>query len=238
MRLTRQVKNPELSINKAPHVAFRLVTLLFAVLLGLQCVWLLSAEVSRSGIHRFPINAPTAAAARHFQPNARRAAVLGIIRGDLWAEAGFTYADLLWGDLTGGAEIRLELTQALSALDHAVEDAPHQSGAWLLLAGLASRYSLTGIDALEALKMSYYTGSSEQDLMLPRLRIAVRSGTFSDVVFRDLVSRDVRLLVANQQKAALASVYSAASSAGKRFLEQTVDDIDPAAAKTLRAIPD
>jgi hypothetical protein len=236
LRLTSQARNPKLPVNGASHTAFRLITLLFAMLLGLQCVWLLTAELSRSRIHRLPTDVPAAAAAGQSQPKARRAAALGIIRGDLWAEAGFTYADLLWGD--GSAELSPELAQALSALDHAVETAPHQSGAWLLLAGLASRHASTGVDPVEALKMSYYTGPSEPDLMLPRLRIAARSPTFSDVVFRDFVNRDVRLLLAHQQNATLASVYSTASPAGKHFLELTVDHIDPAAAKTLVAVPD
>ena len=32
---------------------------------------------------------------------------------------------------------------------------------WLMLAGLASRYQLTGIDIKEVVMMSYYTGPSK-----------------------------------------------------------------------------
>ena len=39
-----------------------------------------------------------AAAAAEQRDAASWAAAIGAIRGDLWAESAFTYADLLWGD--------------------------------------------------------------------------------------------------------------------------------------------
>ena len=160
------------------------------------------------------------------------AAMIGAIRGDLWAESAFTYADLMWGDAGGDAK----LAQARSSLDHALADAPHQSSAWLMLAGLASRYQLPGIDAKEAVKMSYYTGPSELELMPLRLWIAARSDAFSDIELRDSISREVRLLITHQQKSAIIAAYNAAQSAGRQFIEQTIREIDPSAVESLRAI--
>src|SRR5215472_5125005 len=155
-------------MKQPSHFAFRLVTAFFAMLLGVQCVWLLLAELSRPGISRLPTDAASAAAARIERINARWAARIGAIRGDLWAESAFAYADLLWNDGRGGAD----LMQAQSSVNYALTAAPHTSRVWLLLAGLASRYQLPGIDGKEAVRMSYYTGPSELELMPLRLWIA------------------------------------------------------------------
>ena len=50
----------------------------------------------------------------------------------------FTYANLLWTRPGTDADQTKSLEQARASLYHAIDDAPHQAGAWLLLAGLAS----------------------------------------------------------------------------------------------------
>ena len=218
-------------MNEPSHLAFRLATSLFAMLLGVQCVWLLLAEFSRPGISRLPTDAASAATARNERINASWAAMIGAIRGDLWAESAFTYADLMWSDGRGGAD----LVQAHSSVNYALTAAPHQSSVWLLLAGLASRYQLPSIDVKEAVRMSYYTGPSELELMPLRLWIAVHSDAFSDLELRDSISREVRLLFTHQQKSAIVAAYNAAPSVGRQFIEQTIREIDPSAVESLRA---
>ena len=222
-------------MNRPSHIPLRLATLLFAMLLGLQCVWLLLTEFRRPATHQLPTDAAAAAEARSSRADATWAATVGAIRGELWAEAAFTYADLMWGDAARGADLTQVLARAHASVNRALDDAPHQSDVWLLLAGLALRYPLPNISAQEALKMSYYTGSSELDLAPMRLRIATHSETFSDIELREFISRDMRLLLAHQQTTALASAYNTASASGKHFIEQTVGDIDPTFAKSLRA---
>ena len=218
-------------MNQLPQLAFRLATSLFAILLGVQCVWLVLAEFYRPNINRLPMGAASAAAAQNERIRARRAAMIGTIRGDLWAESAFTYADLMWDDGKGGAN----LVQARSSLDRALADAPLKSSAWLLLAGLASRYRLAGIDVKEALKMSYYTGPSELQLMPLRLLIAAQADPFSDIELRDSISREVRVLFTHQQKPAIVAAYNAAPPAGRRFIENRTVEIDPSAVEWLRA---
>jgi hypothetical protein len=218
-------------MNQPSHRVFRAATMLLAIALGVQCIWLLFAESARPGIFRLPISAAAAGAARNKRIDARWAAMIGAIRGDLWAESAFTYAHLMWGDAGSDAIV----AQALSSLDHALADAPHQSGAWLLLAGLALRHRLPGVDAKEAVKMSYYTGPSELDLMPLRLRIAAHADVFRDIELRDSISREVRLLITHQQKSAIFAAYNVASSGGKQFIEQTIREIDPSAVESLRA---
>jgi len=208
-------------MNEPSRLAFRLATLR---------VWLLLAELSRPGIYRLPTDPAAADAARNKRSGARWAATFGGIRGDLWAESAFTYADLMWSDAASGAD----LAHARSSLDRALTAAPHQSSIWLLLAGLASRYQLPSIDLKEAVRMSYYTGPSELELMPLRLWIAVHSNAFSDIELRDSISREVRLLITHQQKSAIVAAYKAASPAGRQFIEQTIREIDPSAAESLR----
>jgi hypothetical protein len=201
------------------------------MLLGVQCFWLLLAELSRPGLSRLPMDAASAAAARNERISASRAATIGAIRGDLWMESAFTYADLMWRDGRGGAD----LVQAHSIVNYALAAAPHQSSIWLLLAALASRYQLSGVDIKEAVRMSYYTGPSELELMPLRLWTAVRSDAFSDIELRDSISREVRLLFNHQQKSAIVAAYNAAPSLGRKLIEQTIREIDPSAAESLRA---
>ena len=217
-------------MNEPSHLAIRLATSGFAVLLVVQCVWLLLAELSRPGIHRLPTDAASAAAARNKRIDATRAAMIGAIRGDLWGETAFTYADLMWDDGNNGAN----LVQARSSLYNALTAAPHQSSIWLLMAGLASRHRVPGIDVKQALKMSYYTGPSELKLMPLRLLIAVRADPFSDIELRDFISREVRVLFTHQQKSAVVAAYNAASPAGRQFMEKTIAEIDPSAVESLR----
>ena len=123
-------------------------------------------------------------------------------------------------------------------------NSPHLSSAWLFLAGLASRFPSLGLDATELLKVSYYTGPSEQNLIPLRLQIAVQSNDFSDVEIRQFVSRDIHFLLSQKQTSAISDAYDTASSVAKGFIEQTVTDIDPSALVTLQsgghkhAVPD
>jgi hypothetical protein len=198
-------------MNQASHRAFRLSTLLFAVVLGFQSAWLLLAEFSRV--------------------EAKWAAEIGAIRGELWAESAFTYAHSMQGDAGGD----IKLARVLSSLDRALAYAPLQSSAWLMLAELASRYQLPGMDAKEALKMSYYTGPSELELMPLRLSIAAHSDLFSDLELRDSFSREVRLLFTHRQNSAIIAAYNVALPAGKQFIEQIIRQIDASAVESLRA---
>ncbi len=209
-------------LNPPTGVAFRYVTVLFAMLLAVQSVWLLLAELTRPAIDRLPPDAASAAAAAKQRGLAAAAAAFGMIRGDLWADSAFTYADLLWGDNGSSAGLAPALERVRAKLEHALDDAPHQSGAWLLLAGLAARYPSLNFNAALALKNSYYTGPSEQDLMLPRLRIAAQSEFLNDPEIREFASRDVRLLLARHQKPAIDDISNVGSATGKAFLKQAV----------------
>jgi hypothetical protein len=232
-------------VNASPDIAFRRALLLLAIVLGTQCVWLLLPALLSAAPQQLPTDPAAAAAAAQERQAAARAASIGIIRGDLWAASAFTYADLLWGDVDTEASPRRAvqsshanfdaLQRARVSLNHALSDAPLQSGAWLLLAALASHYRSFDSDATEDLKMSYFTGPSDQDLMALRLRIAAHFSVFTDTEIRDFVGRDLRSFLARNKKPAIVDAYNAASPAGKQFIEQTMRDIDPSSLGLLRA---
>jgi hypothetical protein len=210
---------------------------LFAILLSVQCVWLLLAELSRPGIDALPTDTSTAAAASKQSIPALWAASIGAIRGDLWAEAAFTYTSLILGDQgrSGSAGTSEDLARARASVDHALDDAPHLSDAWLFLAGLAVRNPSLGVKATEALKMSYYTGPSELDLIPLRFRIAAQAGGFGDVEMNRFASRDLQVLLTQKQNSAIEAAYNAAPPAGKQFIEKALGDADPAALQKLMA---
>lgn len=222
-------------MNTLRHIGFRLGTLLFAILLGAQCIWLLLADLSRPSIDRLPTDAASAAAAAKQRGAAAWAAAIGGIRGDLWADSAFTYADLLWVNPDKTSGLSQLVTDARASLDRALDDAPDNSRAWLLLAGLSSRYPSADLNTNAALKMSYYTGPSEQELIPLRLRITAHSDFVGDFEMRQFVTRDLRLLLAQKQQSAVTAAYNAASPDGKRFIESTVGEIDPSALEWLRA---
>jgi hypothetical protein len=214
-------------------LAFRVAALAFALVLLAQSIWLLLAELPRPAIDRIPTDAAAAARAAESGPAAARAARFGAIRGDLWAEAAFTSAGLLWRGPSPDASTG-SLEQARAALDQVARFAPHRSDAWLLQAGLAARDPSSRVNPTEALKMSYYTGPGELPLVGPRLFVAGRMDRFDDGELKELVGRDLRILFAHGQQSAIAQAYGVASAAGRQFLEQAVAEIDPSFVASLR----
>jgi len=163
------------------------------------------------------------------------AASVDAIRRDLSAESAFTSADLLF-DQTAGSTNPVSITTAADArrsIDHVLSLAPHQSS---LLAGLALRFPSAGVNALEALKMSCYTGPSEQNAIPLRLRTDARAARFDHIQMREFASRELRVLVKARQNSAMAEAYNMASPAGKHFIEQSVGDTDPSVVNALRAV--
>jgi hypothetical protein len=213
---------------------FRIAVLLVAFLLACQSVWLLVSELSGASIEHLPVNKGSAAAAANKRAAAAFAASVGDVRGDLWAQSAYTYADLLWSG-PGTTESAEVLERARASLDRALDEAPHRSDVWLLLAALAQRYGLKGIDPVQVLKMSYYTGPSESDLIPLHIAIAAKSDFVADVEMREFVSRDLRWLATEKQNSTIAAAYNATSAEGKKFIEQTLAEISPPTLQWLRS---
>jgi hypothetical protein len=210
-------------------IILRFAMLLLATSLCVQSGWLLLPELFRPGITELPTDSASAASATHQREASIRAAQIGVIRGELWAESAFTYSDLLWNTPNDSAALALQLQQARASLYRALSEAPEKSDAWLLLAGLGLRFPKFVQDATAALKMSYYTGPTDVHLMPLRLRIAAQADAFNDFEVRQFVTRDLQMFIAQHQEATIAEAYRVTSPTGKHFIEQAVSEIDPSA---------
>lgn len=217
--------------QSSPHIPFRMTILVFAVLLAAQCIWLLLAEFSRPQLDGLRLDPASAATAKKDRDLALWAASIGAVRGDLWALSAFTYADVALGENAAAARSAADpaVARLRASVVHALDTAPTQSGVWLLRTGVALRYPSERWDPLEALRMAYYTGPSDQDIVPLRIRLAAQTDGFSDVEIREFATRDIRMLLLTKQYSAIAVARGAASNAGKQFIEQTVHDIDPSA---------
>jgi hypothetical protein len=191
----------------------------------------LLAELTRPGLARLPVDALSAETAAKQRNAAAWSARIGGIRGDLWQESAFTFANLLFVNL--GSIPAETASDAGVSVDQALKYAPHQSAAWLLLAGLPQ--ARNEIDRIEALKMSYYTGPSDLSLMPLRLLVAARTEALGDADIQQFASLDLRLLLTHNQQAAVTEAYQRATPAAQRFLEKTLADLDPAYLELFRS---
>lgn len=207
---------------------FSVGMILLASIVGIYCIWLLLSELTRPGVIRLPIDPQTAAAAAQKRAEASWAARLGVLRGDLWAESGYTFADLLWKSSKSDPNVQ-SLELARSRLDRAIRYGPTNAGVWLLFAGFAAQVK----EATEALRMSYFTGPSDISLMPIRTFIASQMPML-DADMQQLARRDVRLLLTHQQKPAIIQAYHVATAAGKRLIDQELGERDPNFAQALR----
>lgn len=219
-------------------MTLRLGLVVFSLVLALLSVWLLATEIVRPEIPYFPVEKAAADAAGH-RGRAAVAASIGAIRGELWVD----YATLLSSDLLADLE-GLKATARPKAADNvgataskAASLAPYDSRIWLLLALIQSRLDGPDRAVAELLKMSYYTGPNQTDLVPPRLLVATQSAAVANPELRDLVSRDVRTIVAHRPelRSALFVAYRSASPDGKRFLDAEIGSLDQNLLSTVRA---
>jgi len=205
--------------------------MIFALVLGCLAAWILVAEFSRPFYPGFSATTqPDTVANRN---SAASAASLGIIRGDLWAEYALSYFDALQGD----ANVHdLDVEQARKAAERAVALAPHDARVWLFLASIDSRFDWLNSRTAAALRMSYYTGANETELMPLRLLLAVDSQALSNKDFRELVRHDIRTIVSRKPELnpSILAAYREALPSGRQFIEETLDQIDPGLLAKLR----
>jgi hypothetical protein len=98
---------------------------------------------------------------------------------------------------------------------------------------------LDGLDrkASTALRMSYYTGANEIELIPMRLSLAINSSVISDMDFQQLVRHDIRAVVTRKPelKSAVLDAYRHALPVGQQFIEETLKEMDPTLLSTLQS---
>ena len=212
--------------------AIRLACGAFALLLMAQACWILIPGFYLSrGLPGAQV-ATRDEAARSM--NLEKAASLALVRGKLWGNSALAGAALMEtapAASSGLISVRERLTRALVY-------APYQPEIWLKLAQLADRFNWTGYDALALLKMVYYTGASDLDLVPPRTKLALRQDDVAtDVELRDLVTRDVELILRHRPELtpALVEAYRSATPAGRTLADGVVARLEPSFLNTLRS---
>jgi len=216
------------------HVWPRIALAIFSVVCAVQAAWIVAPEFQRPRTIRIPLDAQAASRARPEQDRAERAASLAIVRGDLWAESGFTYADLLWSDAAQGGVVN---DTARADLERALKYSPHRGDVWLMLAALVDRYKSPTPLPSALLKMSFYTAPNELILLPQRLMLSFRVQGIEDPDTQDMIKRDLRKLLSRtpDSKSVLVAAYKKALPGNRPFIERIVSEVDPLLAKTMHS---
>jgi hypothetical protein len=216
---------------------FPLGATLYAAVLGVAAVWMLTVEFIRPTLPFCPDDAATAEAAATHRGAAGAAAWIGLVRGNLWTDYAITLAPDLSreskGDATAASIQALEGPR--SAAMRGAELAPYDARAWLLLAGVDSR----GLDhkSTGPLKMSYYTAPNAVSLIPLRINIATRTDAITDPDLQILVGGEIRTIITRKPdlKPMIVAAYRNALPEGRRFIEAQVGEFDPGLLASLRA---
>jgi hypothetical protein len=220
------------------QVQFRNILMVFAITLGVAGAWTLICELARAPRIGFPVDQNYQAAADQ-RWRAALAARVGAVRGDLWAELFFSFANSIL--IRSGPDFRAveTLNEASPAARRALIYAPFQSEVWLLLAEMARDYELQTPSAATALAMSYYTAPYNQALTPLRLSMATRGTAVRDAELRQLVEQDLQTILANKPnlRPAVIAAYATASAEGKHLIESVVQQADPAFLMQLQKRP-
>lgn len=205
------------------HDRFRKLMLGFALLLGLQGLWIVAPESFSAGADQLPRDETTATQMSLQRPKARWAASFGIVRGDLWADVALTYAELIWST---NPDVNQQM--ARSVIERTLTYAPHRSDIWLLFALLSYRFDWSQAQLSSALKMSYYTGANEPDLVPLRIFAAVKS-PLDDIELQEMLRHDIRMIITRQPdlKPTIIAAYKNAPMANKKFIEMATSEVDP-----------
>lgn len=131
------------------HNSLRLALVGFSIALGALATWILLAQVYRPDAIEMPLNAQSAAIARANREDARLAATLSVVRGDLWAQSAFTYADLFWATNLEPGSIHKLSDEARMSLEKRYCTPPTAQTSGFCLLGLIP--SFTGPDCSQLL---------------------------------------------------------------------------------------
>jgi hypothetical protein len=214
-------------------MSFRLVVVLYSLVLAIAAIWLLCAELQSPGISAFPTTQEAAVGAARHRSAALRAARFGGLRGNLWRDAAFTYADLQWANPASGQAPVLE--QATAVATRAVSFAPVNPAVWLMLADVTLRADRRDPNPAESLKLSYYTGPNDDYLIPLRLATTARLDVPVDSELTLLFQRELENILTNRPglKPAIRSAYQQATPPFRQSIEDTAKRLDSAFAQSL-----
>jgi hypothetical protein len=226
-------------MRPGPFFLFRLTALVSALTLGILALWIVGAESLRPHPGYFPGDAREAQAFAATRQQASGAALIGMVRGDLWTALATAEAAriLFETDNTRPSAVSpAETERATIAAVNAVKFSPHDSRNWLVLAGLANSGAIKNQNAADALKLSYFTGAVDPALAPLRLSLATRLSSGPDEDLKSFVELEIRQLMVRQPnlKPVLASIYAKANPSGRKIMEDALAPADKAFLDTLK----
>jgi hypothetical protein len=215
---------------------FRIVTLLFGIVLGWFAVATILAEKLSPKTQQFSQDlTPSDSSASGSMAEWATAAALW--RGDLLADVAMARAAQALGahQSPASSEIIEADGRALASAKRSLSLAPHSSRVWLLLAMLQNQ----GQDrqsVAEALRMSYLTSAVDVALIPARLGLISASVSIADADLKNLGRGDIRLILTRRPdlKPAIANAYRRGSPDGKTYIGDAVRLFDPGFAASLQ----
>ncbi len=222
-----------------PPLALRIGLLGLGGVLAIGGAWMLICALLLPQAIALPLDRDAAAAAGAHRGRAIAAARLGVVRGDLYAQAAYADAGLIWSDALHGADAATstKIRDARSNAESALALAPVNGSAWLFLAALPPSASAKPADALAALQMSYLTAPNDPTLARPRLERALAAAVPIDTDLQEFMKGDLRRILTRQpqQKPAIVAAYKAASPQDQTIFESLAAAVDQDFSQSLRA---
>jgi hypothetical protein len=227
----------EKSITPSSHIGMKAGISVFAFILCLGGLWLLIPALVNPGHIDLPPAREAAIGLEALHPRALIAAEVSGIRGDLWAQAVFTDAELLWLDPASVAKpanaarvdsARARVTKALSL-------APIDGNAWLYAAKLPATPAQPQSNVTALLTMSYMTKPSDLSLIASRLTLAASTDALSDPAIQDFVKLDLRRVLFQhpEKKSEIMAAFAKAGPQNRVLLKNLANDIDSTFAASL-----
>jgi hypothetical protein len=211
-----------------------------AILIGFLGLWVMTAELIRPRSAYFPSDQSEAQTRYVFRHAADTAAVVGGLRGDLWADAAIANAAPLLFEPPGNSPqgiSQADVEHARALAERAARLTPLDSRVWLVLANLDFRAGGSSRKTVEALKLSYYTGPNVLSLMPLRLLLTVQSDAILDEELQGLVPLEVQRIVMQRPdlKPAIALAYKKSLPKGREIIEAALKNVDPEFLSTIAA---
>jgi hypothetical protein len=213
---------------------FRLCVAIAVLVVGGSSICNLLAEYERPAPFPIPISRNANASPMARIVSAEQAAAIAPFRSDLKAQHALALTNQ---SLASQGSLQSNNNEnAQSATRDAIKLGPHGADMWLALALLQAQRNIGDPQIAESLKMSYFTGPNQKDLVPSRLDIATVTNVLSDSDLKELATGDVRAILLRypDQRQFLIGDYFRGSAVGKTFLEETVKSVDPQFLDALR----
>jgi hypothetical protein len=206
---------------------------LVGLILTAEAAWLLLAERHGSEVVASPF-VDVHQVTIDQRDSVQEAAMIASVRGDLWAETAFAGAAQL---LTHPTNPQNE-EETREALIRALRYAPYRSDVWLTFALLAETRKWQGVNPTALLKMAYYTGPNETNLISARVKAALHLiGGTADPELQDMIRADVSLIFRRLPalRPILIDAYKSGTVESRTFEERLIAELDPNYLEVMRS---